>query len=56
MKSSAPSWAVCSVESCKQAEDKVNVQISTSVSLISFTVADSKGQTTISDQPGILQS
>lgn len=50
MKSSAPSCAVCSVESCKQA-DKVNIQELTSVSLTSFTVTDSKGQTKISDQP-----
>lgn len=54
MKSSAPSCAVCSVESCKEA-DRVNVQESTGVTLLSFTVTDFKSSTKISDQPEILQ-
>lgn len=40
MKSSAPSCAVCSVESCKQAEDKANVQEFPRVSVISCTVQE----------------
>ena len=54
MKSSVPSCAVCSVESCKQVKNKFNVQELINVSLISFTVPHSKGETKISDQLGIL--